>query len=397
MTVRADPLVHTDVVPDTAPPAASQRVFSIDLARGAAVFFMIAVHTLWMFGSREAQADSSFGHWVHVAGQGACAFLITMGFSFMVVRDQRLGSALRRGAVILLVAYGLNVLKFIVPIYVFGTMPEAFIAAYGWHSPLTLTQALYLIGTGDILAMAGISFFLIGLVRHFVTHKYGVLALAFGAVGFSALVRGTRIGYPPVDAVLDLLWGTEWNVYFPVFPWIANILVGMFLGMVYREHGRDELALLRAAGALGLILLIGGGLVTMTDWDYHFNDFFHTGPGGAVYLIGAGLCVFYLGARFLAVPLRHQRGFRAALTYLSRHVTTLYVVQWTLICWAMGLIGYQTLGVWQVAGMMPVMIAATLLIEYAVRRAAGLMRGGWAIGGVPAVPDGVPRGRGQPD
>jgi hypothetical protein len=60
--------------------------------------------------------------------------------------------------------------------------------------------------------------------------------------------------------------------------------------------------------------------------------------------------------------------FRAGVGYLSAHVTTLYVVQWTLICWAMGFVGYQTLDLGQVLGMMPVMIVATLLAEYGLRR-----------------------------
>lgn len=371
---RPDPLT-AETLP-VASPVPGERVFAIDMARGVAVPFMIAVHTLWMFGTREVQFESGVGHWVHIAGQGASAFLITMGFSFMVTRDQSLGRALQRGLIILGVAYLLNVLKFLVPIYVFGTMPAAFIAAYGWELPLDAGQVLYLVGTGDILPMAGISFLLIGLVRRFVPNKYAVLALAFVAVGIGALMRGTRLGHPVVDYVLDLLWGTEWNVYFPVFPWVANILVGMFLGMVYVEHGRQERALFRAAGLLWPPLLLGGLALTLTDWDYHFNDFFHTGPGGAIYLIGAGLFVFHVGGHLIALPLRNQRWFRVPLAYFSAHVTTLYVVQWTLICWTMGLVGYQTLGTGQVLAMMPVMIAATLIVEWLLRRGIARLRTG---------------------
>lgn len=345
---------------------ARERVFVIDLARGLAVFFMIAVHTMWMFGSHQLQTETDFGQWLHLMGQGASAFLITMGFSFMVTPDRRLSRAFQRGVVILLVGYLMNALKFLVPIYVFGTMPEAFIAAYGWHFPLSLGQAAYLLGTGDILQMTGIALFLIALVRRFVPNKYVLLALMLGSVAFSALMRGTRVGHPAPDYLLDLLWGTHWNVYFPVFPWIAHILVGMFLGVVYEGHGRSEPALLRAAGVLGIILLALGWAISRTDWAYHFNDFFHTGPGGTIYLLGRALCVFYLAARLLA--LRPLPGwFRVGVGYLSAHVTTLYVVQWTLICWAMGFVGYQTLDQWQMLCMMPVMIVATLLVEYGLR------------------------------
>ncbi|GMV68985.1 MAG: hypothetical protein AMXMBFR76_14240 [Pseudomonadota bacterium] len=353
---------------------AKSRVFIIDLARGLAVFFMICVHTLWMLGSHQLQTETGFGHWVHLMGQGASAFLITMGFSFMVTPDRRLSRAFERGVFILLVAYLMNALKFLVPIYVFGTMPEAFIAAYGWQSPISPGQAAYLLGTGDILQMAGVSLFLIGWARRFVPNKYGILALMLASVGVSALLRGTRVGHPAPDYVLDVLWGTQWNVYFPVFPWIAHILAGMFLGSVYLEHDRDERVLMRAVGGLGLVLLVAGWTVSRNDWAYHFNDFFHTGPGGTLYLIGRALCVFYVAARLLALrPL--PAWFRAGVNYLSAHVTTLYVVQWTLICWAMGIVGYQTLGLAQTVALMPVMIVATLIADYAWRHGWQAMRG----------------------
>ncbi|HXF06919.1 MAG TPA: heparan-alpha-glucosaminide N-acetyltransferase domain-containing protein [Candidatus Acidoferrales bacterium] len=368
-----EPMIHEHT-------PAKPRVFIIDLARGLAVFFMIGVHTLWMLGSHHLQTETGFGHWVHLMGQGASAFLITMGFSFMVTPDRRLSRAFERGVFILLVAYLMNALKFLVPIYVFGTMPEAFIAAYGWQSPIGVGQAAYLLGTGDILQMAGVSLFLIGLVRRFIPNKYGILALMVASIGVSALLRGTRVGHPAPDYVLDLLWGTQWNVYFPVFPWIAHILAGMFLGGVYLEHGRDERALVRAAGTLGLVLLVVGWAVSRRDWTYHFNDFFHTGPGGTIYLIGRALCVFYVAARLLALrPL--PAWFRSGVNYLSTHVTTLYVVQWTLICWVMGIVGYQTLGLGQTLAMMPVMIVATLTAEYAWRWCWQWPRRAWTRAG----------------
>lgn len=361
--------------------AASQRVFVIDLVRGLAVLMMIGVHVMWMFGSVATQTDTDLGRWLHLMGQGASAFLISMGFSFMVTPDRRLRRTMARSVEILSVAYLLNALKFLVPIYVFDSMPESFIAAYGWHEPLRLDQVAYLLGTGDILQMAGIALLAMGLMRRHAPSRQGLLALMLGSIAFSALVRGTRLGHPAADYLLDLLWGMHWNVYFPVFPWIAHIIVGMILGMVYLEHGADERLLLRYAGRLGLVMLIAGWLVSRSDWAYHFHDFFHTGPGGTLYLIGRALCVFWVVARLLALrPL--PVWFRRAVRYLSVHVTTLYVMQWTLICWAMGVVGFHALDPWQVLAMIPVMIAATLAAELGWRHLwAGLrQRHSWWAG-----------------
>ncbi len=353
----------------------SERILAIDLIRGTAVFFMIAVHTLWMFGSHQAQVESGFGHWLHILGQGTSAFLIVMGFSFMVTRDRSLRRAIHRGVITLAIGYLMNALKFLVPIYVFRTMPETFVQAYGWHYPLTLGQALYLFGTGDILQMAGVSFILIGLVRRYVTQPYAMLALALGAILLSVALRGLHVGVPLIDYGLDLLWGDQWNVYFPVFPWIAHVLVGMFLGMMYVRQGRTQAAFLRTMAKLGMILLSLGLIVSLTDWHYHFNDFFHTGPGGTVYLIGLGLCGYSLIIWLLGDTLRNTPWLMAAVTYLSTHVTTLYVTQWTLICWTMGLVGFHTLTMAQVLVMMPVMVLATLLGEWLMRRLRGWLFG----------------------
>ena len=106
-----------------------ERVFSIDMARGGAAFFLVAVHTLWMYGSVDVQSGSSFGQIAHTLGQATAFFLLTMGFSIVVTPHQSLQYTFKRALYIIAAGYLLNTLKFIIPISVFGTMPEAFIAA----------------------------------------------------------------------------------------------------------------------------------------------------------------------------------------------------------------------------------------------------------------------------
>ena len=113
------------------------RLKTIDLARGASVFIMILVHTLWMYSSTTLQSESLFGAVIHILGKGTASFLVAMGLSMALSRRQTPMLLIKRGIQLLLLAYLMNVAKFWLPIEVFNTMPEAFINAYGWQSPLS--------------------------------------------------------------------------------------------------------------------------------------------------------------------------------------------------------------------------------------------------------------------
>ncbi|MBV1873636.1 MAG: DUF1624 domain-containing protein [Gammaproteobacteria bacterium] len=341
------------------------RVFSIDLARGGAAFFLVAVHTLWMYGSADVQFSSGFGRVAHTLGQATAFFLLTMGFSIVVTPHQSLRYSFKRALFILSSGYLLNTLKFIVPITVFGTMPEEFIAAYGWQSPLNIGQLRYLFLTGDILQMTGISFAIIGLVRHFIKDKYTVLMLAFLIIGIYPFIKGFRPGIYGVDYLCDLLWGDQWNVYFPVFPWISNIFVGMFMGMYFQDKQEGEVGLYKSMLLVGIPCLIVGGGLCYYDWKTHFNDFFHPGHGGALLALGASLCGFYIFGRTISVTLSGKEKFRRIILYLSSRVTSIYIVQWTLVCWGMGIVGYQTLNMEELLILIPLMMVLTLLLDYA--------------------------------
>lgn len=326
---------------------------------------MIMVHTLWMYGDVTTQRDSWLGHVLHIAGKGTAAFLVAMGVSLMVARDQSLGGAVRRGLILLVVGYVMNVLKFIVPIAV-GTMPASFIAAYGWTQPLDAGQLLYLVGTGDILQLAGLALLILGVVRRYVRTPRMLMVLAAGVAAASHVLSGFRLGVPGLDYVCDLLWGAEYNVYFPVFPWLACILVGMYFGAWYVANGRDQDALARHMLRVGIPALVAGAALLALDFDAQFGDFFHLGAGGIAWLVGLNLiglwAVRQIERRFA------PRRLVALLRYCSERVTTLYVLQWTLVCWGMAIIGYQTLGVSGVLAMIPVMLALTFLAQLAIDR-----------------------------
>ncbi len=334
----------------------------IDYGRGLAVLLMIFVHTLWMYADSSVQADSWLGHVIHFIGKGTAAFLIVMGISLSLSKKQSLRSDCLRGLMILAFAYIMNALKFIAPIAVFGTMPESFIEAYRWQSPLTTNQYLYLIGTGDILQMVGISLFIIAFVRHFIQNPWVIIGLAFLIAVLSGELRGLANHHDTFGYVARLLFSNHYQVYFPVFPWISFILLGFAMGLILKQRHFEHLALFNQTFWVGLGSLLSGGGLCFLNFDYHFNNFFHLGLGGVLYLFGINMLLFWGIHRLVEAGLTNH--FTQFLSYLSKRVTSIYIIQWIVVCWGMGLIGYQTLNATQTLLLMPIVLCITLCIQW---------------------------------
>lgn len=336
------------------------RILAIDLARGISVLMVIIVHVLWIYGDVATQTETWIGSIVHFIGKGTPMFLIAMGISFMLSRNQSIMLSIKRAFYILGVGYLMNFLKFVLPTLV-GTMPDNFIEAYGWAVPVNLENMIYMLGTGDILQLAGISLLFMGIINKLFKNKYVPLIIALCIAVLTKEVHGFRFGFAGADYLLDLLWGAEWNVYFAVFPWFSFILVGMFFGMWYKERGEsDNYMFIRMLIAGVVLMAIGGGLCYF-NFEYHFGDYFHLGPGGTLYLAGFNLVLMWF-ANLLVTRIKENSIFRF-FYYCSKRVTTIYVIQWVIICWGMGVLGYQQFGIVGVLLLIPFYILFTIGIQ----------------------------------
>lgn len=338
-----------------------KRVLAIDLARGMSVLLVIAVHTLWMYGDVYTQGETWLGTIIHFIGKGTPMFLIAMGFSFCLSRRQDTKGIFYRALGLLGIGYGMNLFKFVIP-YFLGILPKNLLAAYGWTAPLEAWQLVYLVQTGDILQLAGISLMLLMAVQQLGNDKRIPLVLAIGVAFVTPFVRGFRVGISGVDYLFDLLWGAEWNVYFAVFPWFSFILLGMFFGAWYKEQEQEEFFIFQRMLGIGVVLLLLGGGLSYYNFEYHFNDYFHLGPGGAVYLAGFNLILFFIAYKFAEIfP---QNRFFDFLCYCSQRVTTLYAFQWIIICFGMSVLGYQRQGQAAILPLTIVIAVLTFFIQY---------------------------------
>ncbi|GAA3517956.1 hypothetical protein GCM10022393_35130 [Aquimarina addita] len=340
----------------------NKRILAIDFGRGLSVIAMILVHTLWIHASQEIQENTFLGHFIHFVGRGTPIFLITMGISFMISSKQTLASGLLRGLMILGVAYLMNFFKFIFPILI-GLMPVSFIEAYGWTAPVSLENYTYLLLTGDILQLAGVSLIIISLIRAYIKNKYIYLIIALIIAAVSREFTEIQTGIYILDYIAQLLWSTGYWVYFPVFPWISFIILGMFFGKWYVEKNRDQDMMFKKMALFGFIFMIVGAVLVFTNEPYHFNDFFHLGPGGVIYLAGWNFVALWL--IHLLLKYTNPNKIYQSFYYCSTHVTSLYVLQWVIICWGMAIFGFQSQNELNTLLLMILFLVVTFVVHYA--------------------------------
>ena len=340
----------------------NNRIIQIDITRGIASFLIPMAHVLLIYGSTHTQENSWLGLSVHFFGKWAGIFLLAMGFSFTLSKNITFKSTFYRGIYLMFLGYLMNFLKFIVPL-LFGWLPNTFIEAYGWHLPLNFDKMLYLVLTGDILQFAGMSLFFMGIV-HKMAIKFSKWIPVFLTVILLILIefiRGTRINIIGVDYIFDLLWGDQWNVYFPVIPWIGFIFIGMFFGYQYSSLQIKAQSVFKQMLFTGLVLVVIGGVLCYQNYDFHMRDYFHLGIGGFIYLLGFNLISFWFSS-FLVLKIKSQKLINF-LVYCSKKITSMYIIQWVVICWGMVVFGYHNKTSIEILPLMLLFTVLTIIIQ----------------------------------
>ena len=339
-----------------------KRILELDAAKGIGAFLIPMAHTLLIYGTPETQSEGWLGLVVHFFGKWAGVFLIAMGFTYALSRKHTIIGSLKRGFILLLAGYVMNFLKFIIPLFL-GLLPNNFIEAYGWTAPVTFGNMVYMVLTGDILQLAGMSLLFMGIIHKLAITYSKWVPIAATVIILIALefVRGTHVNILPIDYFLDLLWGGDWNVYFAVFPWIGCIFVGMFFGYLYKEKANNIVFVIKQMMIVGVIAVLIGGALCYHDYEFHMRDYFHMGIGGFIYLLGFNLLCYGL-ARFF-VKNYHGSKTMNFFYYCSKKITSIYIIQWVIICLGMGVFGFHSQGAINVLLIMFLITGLTFLVQ----------------------------------
>jgi uncharacterized membrane protein len=319
----------------------NNRLLSIDLARGLAVFFMIAVHTLEVFASKEVK-NSVFGQIIEFFGgpPAAPVFMTLMGFSFLYSSKSELKPRLFRGLKIFLSGYILNIIRGVLPFtlstYLKMEITETF--------PLEKINGYTILTIVDILQFAGIALIIMALIQEFKINKYVVLFSAFLISMLSPFLWGLKLNIPVIDQILELFWGDlpigfsfiENKIAFPIFPWLSFPLLGMFLGDTMKST-KDQNRTFKHFGMGGILVILIGLAISYNNAEYHFNDYYHSRQGAMLTM--CGFVVFWIYLTKIAIDKLPMNKLFELLFKWSKGVTNIYFAQWIVIIWSIAFFG----------------------------------------------------------
>jgi uncharacterized membrane protein len=314
----------------------TRRIRSIDIARGLAILFMIWVHVLETYATEEVAKQAVFGKIIYFLGSAPSApvFMTLMGISFMFSRHQDMKFGVQRGIKILLLAYVLNLCRYVIPVFIAKQINPIAIANWSEED----SNLLWLFLTSDILQLAGISLIIMSIVRRYVKNNWLILAIASVILLIAPFLWGLKIGQPVIDEVLNLFWGAENKAYFPVFPWLSFPLLGMFLGS-FLANSQELNRTFKRIGLIGLPLTAIGLVISFTNPSYHFGDYYHPAQGGMIYMIG--FVMFWLWICNEIVNNFPRNRLLRLFDKWSKDVTSIYFIQWCIIEWLAYIVGYQ--------------------------------------------------------
>lgn len=310
-----------------------KRVLAIDFARGLAVVFMIFIHVLVTYGE-PAVRQSLFGLLVGFFGgpPAAPVFMALMGISSYYSRNQDWRNGVRRGLKIVMLGYVLNFFRGVLPIWIaFWLLPEKAAQIPGEVADV---RAAFL--ELDILHFAGLALIFMALLRKWKVNSYLLLGAAVAAAAVGPMMWGRYSDMPLLGHFIDYLWGDKPStvssignlVSFPFFPWISFVLVGMVMGECLTQSGDVE-GTLRKAALAGLVVCGTAAFAVSPDVVYQMGDYYHARFYAVMMM--AGFVPIWLFFCHIVVNWSRSERINGMLFQWSRHVNSLYMIQWVLV------------------------------------------------------------------
>lgn len=307
----------------------SGRQFELDIARGLAVIFMVFVHVMIVF-SNEHVYDTLYGQTVDIVGgvPAAPVFMFLLGVGVIYSRKADAITYLKRGGLLFLGGYGLNILRTVIPELVLTMQNRS-------TSELSLWQNVYYgLFNVDILQFAGLAFVFFALVKYM---KFDIkiiigLGIIFGL--FNIFVPHETISmantmFAPITSLF--IGGNEGLSYFPFLTWIAYPIAGYVFAYYFIQTENKNAFYKRLSIMSVLVFLSYVSGVFLFSWPTGYESeasyYFHGGVLNVVYI---SFILVWISVLYFISPAIEGTAKRF-LEKTSKYVSNIYFIHWVMI------------------------------------------------------------------
>ena len=307
-------------------------IVTFHVARGFAILFMIFQHVALTYGNYTT-LNEGFGLILVILGTvpAAPVFMFIMGFFFYLSTKKTQIQKIKRGILLILGGYILNIFRFGIPLYIASSLDDSLLISNEY-----LLDSILII---DIFQFAGLSLIFLTLLEkplRELSYKYILLFIIFISV-ISPFLWGITINIPVLSEIFRLMWGDDSNVFFPFFPWIVFPLLGVLLSRIYESYQeKNEGAYYSRLKFFGLIFFVIGGILVLLELSPIV---------GGYERFKIGSLIFYTGIMFLWLGVcNYISKFRDSmpvsfLSQWSKNTSFIYVIQWIIIVWGTLILG----------------------------------------------------------
>ena len=302
---------------------------SIDLLKGLCLILMVFIN----FFDEIAEVsilESRQGIYIDflVTSLVPNVFMTLMGFLLILSGGYKAKKVFAKAITILFVGFAVNFIRVPLPQLIGNHLG---ITEYGD----LLGNAIYHLTMIDIYSFVGyalltiipLTFFSLPYPIYFVFSGLAMLAASFGEeiLDWLPLEFEFIFGY--------LFIGEEKNVYFPLFPWLAYIFLGIGLGLFYLQYGKK--LLYKVLAISGPVLLVIGYTIFKVNYDFNegfsmLHDFYQHDYTVGIYLLGMAILLIFVAEAFLP-KLPHL--VKNHFIFTSRHIIKFYFFSWVYTGW----------------------------------------------------------------
>lgn len=310
---------------------------SIDLLKGICLILMVFINFFDEI-AEVAILESKQGIYIDflITSLVPNVFMTLMGFLLILSNGYKAKNVLAKAITILFVGFAVNLIR--VPLAQWAGNALG-ITEYGGLAE----NAVYHLTMIDIYSFVGYALLTI-IPLTFFKLPYPVYFALSGATMMLASYGQELSELVPQDlqfAFSYIFIGEPKNVYFPIFPWLAYIFLGIGLGLFYIKYGKN--ILYKILAVTGSLLVGIGYTVFKSNYDFNegfsmLHDFYQHDYTVGIYLLGMAMLLIFLAEASLP---KLPQMVKNHLTFTSRNIMKFYFSSWIYTGWFVTLRGYN--------------------------------------------------------